>query len=269
MIRYVGAKSRLAAQIIPLFPAHRTYVEPFAGMARVLFAKPPSRTEVLNDLNEDIVNYLRVCQLHHSELRRCLRFSVSSRRLFDLYRRQNPATLTDIQRAMRFFYMQSTSFAGRVIGTAYGINRNPRTLLSGPRLSRLLYRTARRLERVQLECRPYHEVLRRFDREDTLFYCDPPYIGRRTYPNKFEVADYEQLAQRLSGLRARFMLSINDHPLARAAFGQFACREITARYSASPRTRTRVIELLFANYDIDIAASSVPSISVPTKDGLR
>jgi len=106
MIRYVGGKSRLAADIIPLFPPHRTYVEPFAGMARVLFAKPPSRTEVLNDLNEEVVNYLRVCQLHHCELRRCLRFSVSSRRQFELYRRQNPATLTDIQRAVRFFYMQ-------------------------------------------------------------------------------------------------------------------------------------------------------------------
>jgi DNA adenine methylase len=238
-------------------------------MARVLFAKPPSRTEVLNDLNEDVVNYLRVCQLHHPELRRCLRFSVSSRRLFELYRRQSPATLTDIQRAMRFFYLQSTSFAGRVIGTAYGINRNPRTLLGGRGLSRLLHRTARRLERVQLECRPYEKVLRRFDREDTFFYCDPPYIGRRTYPNKFGTADYERLAQRLSCLRARFMLSINDHPLARATFSQFACREITARYSASPKTRNRVIELIFANYDIDAAASSAASTLTPRGDRLR
>lgn len=267
MIRYVGAKSRLAAQIIPLFPAHRTYVEPFAGMARVLFAKPPSRTEVLNDLNEEVVNYLRVCQLHHPELRRCLRFTVSSRRLFELYRRQHPSTLTDIQRAMRFFYMQSTSFSGRVIGTVYGINPKPRTLLNGPRLSRLLHRTARRLALVQLECKPYEEVLRRFDREDTLFYCDPPYIGTRSYPNNFKSADYERLAERLARLKARFTLSINDHPLARATFGQFACRELTARWSANPKTRGRVVELIFVNYDLDALAPAVAAGPASARHG--
>jgi DNA adenine methylase len=257
MIRYVGGKSRLAAQLIPLFPAHRTYVEPFAGMARVLFAKSPSRTEVLNDLNQEVVNYLRICQLHHGELRRYLRFCVASRRMFELYRRQDPTTLTDIQRAARFFYMQSTGFAGRVIGTAYGINRNPRTLLGGLPLSRLLYRTARRLEHVQLECRPYEQILRRFDREDTFFYCDPPYVGRRTYPTNFKESDYDELAKRLSRVKARFLLSINDHPLARSIFGAFTCHELNTRYSASPTWRRRVRELVFANYDLDQIVSAM------------
>jgi DNA adenine methylase len=255
MIRYVGAKSRLAAQIIPLFPAHRTYVEPFAGMARLLFAKPPSRTEILNDVNSEVVNYLRVCQLHHRELRRWLRFCVASRQMFELYRRQDPTTLTDVQRAVRFFYLQSTSFAGRVTGTSFGINQKPRTVLNGVRLARLLQRTARRLERVQLECRPYEQVLRRFDREETLFYCDPPYIGTRAYPQNFATGDYEQLADRLARLKARFLLSINDHPLARSIFGDFRCRELTVRYYANPRpeSRPRVKELLFANFDLDRA----------------
>jgi len=120
----------------------------------------------------------------------------------------------------------------------------------GPCLSRLLYRVARRLERVQLECRPYEEILRRFDPEDTLFYCDPPYIETSAYPTNFTPSDYEQLAERLSGLKARFMLSINDHPIARSTFARFTCRELTARYSASPRLRARVTELVFANYCI-------------------
>jgi DNA adenine methylase len=253
MIRYVGAKSRLAAQIIPLFPVHRTYVEPFAGMARVLFAKPPSRTEILNDLNSEVVNYLRVCQLHHRELRRYLRFCVSSRRMFELYRRQDTTALTDIQRAVRFFYLQSTAYAGRVSGASYGLNRKPRTVLTGPRLARLLLRTAHRLERVQLECKPYEEILRRLDREDTLFYCDPPYIGTRAYPSNFTTADYERLADRLASLKARFLLSINDHPLARSVFGRFMCHEVMARYSASPTSRRYAKELVFVNYEIGSA----------------
>ncbi len=155
---------------------------------------------------------------------------------------------------MRFFYMQSTGFAGRVVGTAYAINRKPRTCLSGPRLSRLLLQTARRLERVQLECRPYEQVLRRFDREDTLFYCDPPYIGRRAYPRNFAPADYEKLAEQRSRLKARFIISINDHPVARSVFGRFTCRELPVRYSASPKSRRRVTELVFTNYDLRPAA---------------
>src|SRR6266436_766387 len=111
---YVGGKNRLAKKIISLLPEHTTYVEPFAGGAQVLFHKQPSRVEVLNDLNGNIVNFYRVCQHHHEELIRHTRFAVSSRELYELYRRQDPATLTDIQRAARFLYLQKTSYGGKI-----------------------------------------------------------------------------------------------------------------------------------------------------------
>jgi hypothetical protein len=103
------------------------------------------------------------------------------------------------------------------------------------------------------------EVLRRFDRADTFFYYDPPYIGRRACPNTFAASDYERLARQLTTLRARFLLSMNDHPLARAVFGNFVCRELTARHSASPTVRQRVTELVFANYELPPVAPSVLS----------
>jgi site-specific DNA-adenine methylase len=58
---YIGGKNRLATKIISMLPEHITYVEPFAGGAQVLFHKPPSNVEVLNDLDFDIVNFFRVC----------------------------------------------------------------------------------------------------------------------------------------------------------------------------------------------------------------
>src|SRR5450759_5529755 len=66
-LAYIGGKNRLAAKIISLLPEHTTYVEPFAGGAQVFFHKRPSEVEVLNDLDGEIVNLLRVCQWHHSE----------------------------------------------------------------------------------------------------------------------------------------------------------------------------------------------------------
>jgi DNA adenine methylase len=113
-LAYIGGKNRLAARLINLFPEHKTYVEPFCGGAQVFFHKEPSKVEILNDLNEDIFNFLRVCQLHHEELIRYLRYSVVSRRWFDLLEKTAPETLTDIQRAARFFFLQKNCYGGLV-----------------------------------------------------------------------------------------------------------------------------------------------------------
>src|SRR5438477_12018505 len=103
---YIGGKNRLAAKIIALLPEHTTYVEPFAGGAQVFFHKEPSKVEVLNDLNGEIVNFFRVCQWHHEELVRYLKYCLMSRKLYRSLAATNPETLTDVQRAGRFFYLQ-------------------------------------------------------------------------------------------------------------------------------------------------------------------
>src|SRR5258708_4595829 len=116
---YVGGKNRLASQIVSLLPEHLTYVEPFCGGAQVLFHKTPSNVEVLNDLNYDIVNFFRVCQWHYEELIRYLRFCLVSRKLHELHVKTDPSSLTDIQRAGRFFYLQKNSFVGPFLNQTF------------------------------------------------------------------------------------------------------------------------------------------------------
>ena len=116
---YIGGKNRLANRIIALLPEHITYVEPFAGGAQVLFHKPPSSVEVLNDLDFDTANFFRVCQWHYQELVRYLGYCLVIRKLHELHRATDPATLTDIQRAGRFFYLQKNSFGGLVVKHNY------------------------------------------------------------------------------------------------------------------------------------------------------
>src|SRR5437660_12579178 len=93
---YVGGKSRVAKRVIEIFPEHTTYVEAFAGGAQVFFRKEPSAVEVLNDLDGEIVNFYRVCQQQYEELLRYFKFAVVSRTWFDLLRRCDRSTLTDI-----------------------------------------------------------------------------------------------------------------------------------------------------------------------------
>ena len=75
-LSYIGGKRRIAEQLVALIPDHTTYVEPFAGGAQVFFHKPRSKVEVLNDLDDEIVNFLRVCQRHPQELSRLLRWQL-------------------------------------------------------------------------------------------------------------------------------------------------------------------------------------------------
>ena len=231
-LAYIGGKNRLAKKIIALLPEHITYVEPFAGGAQVLFHKPPSNVEVLNDLDFDIVNFFRVCQWHYEELIRYLRYCLASRKLHELHVKTDPASLTDVQRAGRFYYLQKNSFGGLVLNPNfhYGVTQPSNYNLK--RVPEVIEQAHKRLARVQIESLPYEQILDRYDRPTTIFYCDPPYVGLRLYPHNFLDADFGLLADRLRRLTGKFLLSINDHPVARAAFVGFHCQTLPVAYSA-------------------------------------
>src|ERR1017187_5149605 len=101
ILSYIGGKVRLAPKIVSMIPPHKTYAEVFAGGCQVLFRKSPSKVEVINDLDGELINFYRICQNHHEELLRYLRFMLLSRKWFDLLQDTPPETLTDIQRAGR------------------------------------------------------------------------------------------------------------------------------------------------------------------------
>src|SRR5579862_3892108 len=194
---YIGGKNRLATRIISLLPEHTTYVEPCAGGAQVLFHKQPSNVEVLNDLDFDIVNFFRVCQWHYEELVRYLRFCLVSRKLHELHLATNPAALTDIQRAGRFFYLQKNSFGGLILKQKFHYGVTHPSNYNSERIPQIIERTHQRLQRVQIESLPYERILEKYDRPTTCFYLDPPYWERRLYRHNFTEQDFIALEQRL------------------------------------------------------------------------
>src|SRR5206468_3982623 len=192
-LSYIGGKNRLAKQIIALLPEHTTYVEAFAGGAQVFFHKQPSKVEVLNDLDFEIVNFFRVCQNHYHELVRYLRYCLISRKWYEMFVATNPESLTDIQRAGRFFYVQKNSFGGLILKQHYHYGVVQRPNYNMRRIPEIIEATHRRLQNVQIECLPYEQVLARYDRTTTVFYLDPPYWQRKLYKFNFSSQDCADL----------------------------------------------------------------------------
>jgi DNA adenine methylase len=248
---WVGGKNRLATQIISMLPEHVAYVEPFAGGAQVLFHKAPSEVEVLNDLDSEVVNFFRVCQWHYEELVRYLRFSPASRKLHELHLKTDPATLTDIQRAARFFYLQKNSFGGLVVRQRFHYGVSQPSNYNPERIPQIIERVHQRLERVQIESLPYEQILERYDRAATLFYLDPPYWERRLYKFNFKEEDFVALEQRLRSIKGKFILSLDDHPKVRELFRAFRIKRTEIAYTAQQKVGKRYGELLITNFEPD------------------
>ena len=248
-LSYIGGKNRLAKRIIEIFPEHLTYVEAFAGGAQILFRKAPSKVEVLNDLDGEIVNFYRICQQHYEELLRYFKYVVVSREWFDLLKRSEPSTLTDIQRAARYLYLLRNCFASLVRNPVYHRNVIQPPSFNLESLPELIEKAHERLQRVQLECAPYGEVIERFDRPTTLFYLDPPYWGRKLYRHNLGEADFEKLAVQLKKIRGKFILSLNDVPEVRKLFGGFHIQGVELHYTSQKSAGKRYKEVLITNFD--------------------
>ena len=246
---YIGGKNRLATKIIPLFPEHTTYVEPFAGGAQVFFHKKPSRVEILNDLDGEIVNFFRVCQWHHEEFLRSLRFYLVSRKLFEILLATDPGTLTDIQRASRFFYIQKNCFGGLIVKQNYHYSLARPPNYNPERLPEIIEKVHERLQAVQIECLPYEKILAKYDRPETLFYLDPPYWERKLYKFNFSEKDFTDMNQRLRKIHGKFILSLNDVPEVRQLFSGFTIQSTKIAYTAQMRAGRRYGELFIMNFE--------------------
>ncbi|MGE4402864.1 MAG: DNA adenine methylase [Desulfobulbus sp.] len=250
LIPYFGGKSRLAKTIISKFPEHQCYVEVFAGAANVFFAKEPGRTEVINDLDKDLVTLYRIVKYHPEELHRQFKYVLISRDEFSRMMQTNPETLTDIQRAARYLYLQRMCFGGRSKGRVFGTSTTGVPRLNLFTLQRLLEEAWIRLGQVMIECMDFRQLIPRYDRDYTLFFLDPPYWQIKGYKHNFEEQDFYDLAEILTNIKGKFLMTLNDTPEVREIFKRFRIEEVELKYSMSKmkgsRSQVRT-ELLIGN----------------------
>lgn len=249
IVPWIGGKRRLAKHILPLFPEHSCYAEPFAGGAALFFMKPPSQCEVLNDVNGELVNLYRVVRNHLDEFVKQFRWSMVSRQMFEWAQISRPETLTDIQRAARFFYLQKLAFGGRVDGQTFGVTATTAPRLNLLRIEEDLSAAHLRLSRTQIENMDWWRCVERYDRDETLFYLDPPYFGTEGYGVEFGIEQYSRMADLARSIKGKMVVSVNDIPQMRSAFDGLTMETVAITYTvggagrSSPKT-----ELVIRNY---------------------
>ncbi len=235
-VAYIGGKRNLSARLVPLIEAvpHETYAEPFVGMGGVFFRRrTAAKCEVINDLSGDVVNFFRILQRHYTPFMEMLRYQVTSRREFERLARTDPTTLTDLERAARFLYLQRTCYGGKVEGRNFGVSPGIGGRFDVTKLGPVLEELHERLSGVIIESLPWQELLARYDRPGTLFYLDPPYWGSEDDYGKglFSRAEFTSLSDVLRTLRGTFILSINDVPEIRELFAWARVRPARTTYT--------------------------------------
>lgn len=212
-LTYYGGKKRLVNQILPLIPNHRIYCEPYFGGGAVFFAKKPSYLEVINDINDNLINFYKMCQTNYSELSTMIKRAIYSESEYKWARQvyHGQKQVDDIEKAYATFIVFNMS-----------INSCPENLWSfdngtGGSHSGILFAHKRdsfcpwlkeRLRYVQISCRQAIKVIKERDTNETFFYLDPPYPNSNQGHYKgFTVDDLEQLLIQLEGIKGKFLLS--------------------------------------------------------------
>lgn len=222
-LRWYGGKCRLASKLLPFVPYHQTYVEVFAGGAALFFAKDTSPVEVINDLDSGIVNFYRV--LRDPEKFRQFQFLVSltpfSREEHVCCKESWRGLSDEIERAHQWFVVNRMCYGGVFesgFGRSVSAGRNGMATNVASYLSAIdrLPAIAQRLLRVQIENLDFREIIKGYDRPETFFYLDPPYVlstrKGKAYRHEMTDEDHRDLVELILTIKGKALLSGYNNP---------------------------------------------------------
>ena len=249
---YLGGKFRLSKRIIDKIEQipHKIYAEPFVGMGGIFLRRTQiPKAEIINDINGDLVNLYRIVRRYPDTLYKETEFLFASRQEFERLLKTPPETLTDIERAARFLYLQNQAFGGKVCGQSFGVSIDRPARFDFVKLNDRIRAVGERLASVTIERQDFETFIKRYDTKDTLFYLDPPYWGNETDYGKgvFTRADFERLRDCLMGIKGRFILSLNDTPQVKELFKNFTIEQTDVTYSINKTGCCNRSELIISN----------------------
>jgi DNA adenine methylase len=258
-ISYYGGKQTLSAIILGLIPEHRIYCEPFLGGAAVFFAKKPSKVEIINDTNCELINFYEVLKHEFTSLEKEIAISLHSRKKHHqaqvIY--ANPEMFDRVKRAWAVWMLANSSYGCKLDG-GFGYDRiggNSKKLSNKRETFTEDY--AIRLQQTQIECCDALRVIRSRDMPDAFFYIDPPYVGSdQGHYDGYTQEDFDSLLKLLETIKGKFLLSsfkndsLNEFTK-RNGWHSAALKMMSSMTNRAVQPRDKV-EVLTANYPISV-----------------
>ncbi len=246
-ISRMGGKSKLRKTIIEMIPEHECYIELFFGAGWVYFGKQPSKVEVINDIDKELINLFKMIKYHAPEIERLLQYEFSGRDIFEEYKNNSIGYLTEIHRAIRFLYLISQSFASKMSHYGYATTSKPKPQIF---YKNVLNDLKKRLRNTYVENLSFEKIIQKYDKKHSFFFCDPPYFETGGYTSKFGEKEHLILRDKLINIEGKFLLTINDHPKVREWYEGFNIKEVKVNYSISreKKARKEYNELIITNY---------------------
>ena len=249
-ISWIGGKKLLRNKILEQFPETGTfnrYIEVFGGAGWVLFSSNKhAEIEVYNDVNGDLINLYRCVKYHPEALQKELQFLLMSReQFFDAKGQIEMRGMTDIQRAARFYVLIKESFGTDL--KSFGTR--PKNLKNAIEYITIV---SERLNTVVIENQDFERIFKTYDKNDALFYLDPPYYEtEKYYPDKFMPEDHIRLKEALIRLKGKFLLSYNDCEYIRGLYKDYEIVEVERMHNLAQKKgekKPRYREILIKNY---------------------
>jgi DNA adenine methylase len=253
---YYGGKQTMAKHILPLIPKHTTYVEPFAGGAAIFWLKEPSKVEILNDTNRELINFYEVVKSDFVSLEKEVAISLHSRSQHNdawvIY--SNPHMFSKIKRAWAVYILATQGFGGQ-LSKSWGRDKtNNKTVQQfNNRRDLFTYDYAIRLQTVSFESRDAIRLIETTDYEDCFFYVDPPYYNADMgHYDGYTIEDFELLLKTLSKITGKFLLSSYPSELLSGYIKQntWQSKGFEMQVAVSNKGK-RKTEVLTANFSLD------------------
>jgi DNA adenine methylase len=260
---WYGGKYSHLDWLLPLLPTATHYCEPFGGSAAVLINREPSPVETYNDIHGELVNFFCVLREQGDALTKAIGLTPFSREEFEAAISEPPENLSQLERARRFYILARQVRTGLAQKASSGrwahCKLTSRAGMAGA-VSRWLGAVedlpliAQRLLRVQIEHAPAIEVIQRYDSEETLFYCDPPYPhGSRTdanaYANEMTDDQHRELSRVLRTVKGKVALSSYHCDLMDELYNDW--RQVKSGERTIHSVKKMRTEVLWVNYQLE------------------
>lgn len=259
-ITYYGGKLSLLNKILPLIPEHRIYTEAFFGGGAVYFSKDPVEGEVINDRLNLVINFYEVVKTDFDRLKLKIEATLFSRKSYMKAKHicESPNLEDKLEMAWAFYIGTQMGFACKIGSWGYDkYGKRVKAFLN----KKIQFDSSipKRLEHTQIENNDACTVIESRDTADAFHYVDPPYINsNQGHYGGYSEQDYRNLLDTLSNVKGKFLLSsypseiLSEYIQQNGWYSIQFEKPLSAQKAVEGKPRARKIEVLTANYPIEI-----------------